>query len=411
MKFEWKTCLKVGVTVVLIYLCIHFLPMIVGFGSELFDAMTSMIVGAIIAYLVNILMSFYEKHYFPGRTGSRFVNKTRRPVCLTAAFLTMIAVIALIMLLIVPELVECTKTLVAVIPPFLRKAVDMADDISWIPQQVIQALNAIDWQSMINKLVNAITSGVGDFFSVITTAVSTIFSVVVTSLFAVIFSIYLLYGKDKFLRGTDRLLAAYAPKKVHDRLVHLGAIFNDCFHRYIVGQCIEAVILGALCTIGMLILRLPYATMIGALTAFTALVPIAGAYIGAFVGAFMIMTVSPIKALIFLIFLITLQQLEGNLIYPRVVGTSIGLPSVWVLVAITVGGGLWGIMGMFLGVPIAAAIYRLVKEDLARREDIMLRAAQVNEAWEPGSYTPVEAEPRKLRARGKRYFLKKKKER
>ena len=147
---------------------------------------------------------------------------------------------------------------------------------------------------------------------------------------------------------------------------HFFKTLNDCFHSYIVGQCTEAVILGLLCTFGMLIFRLPYATMIGALIAFTALIPIAGAYIGAFVGAFMIIMVSPFKALIFLIFIVILQQIEGNLIYPKVVGSSIGLPGIWVLAAVTVGGGIMGIMGMLLGVPLAACVYRLLREDVNR---------------------------------------------
>ena len=145
-------------------------------------------------------------------------------------------------------------------------------------------------------------------------------------------------------------------------------ILDDCFHRYIVGQCTEAVILGALGSAGMVILRLPYALMVGALVAFTALIPVAGAYIGAAVGAIMILTVDPVKALIFLVFLVILQQLEGNLIYPKVVGSSMGLPGIWVLAAVTVGGGLAGILGMLLGVPLAAVVYRIIRDDVRKHE-------------------------------------------
>ena len=141
-------------------------------------------------------------------------------------------------------------------------------------------------------------------------------------------------------------------------------IANDCFHKFIVGQCTEAVILGSLCMVGMLVLRLPYAPMIGALVAFTALIPIVGAFIGAGVGAFLILMVSPSKAVIFLVFIIVLQQIEGNLIYPRVVGSSMGLPGIWVLAAVTVGGGVMGIPGMMIGVPLMAVIYKLVKENI-----------------------------------------------
>ena len=141
-------------------------------------------------------------------------------------------------------------------------------------------------------------------------------------------------------------------------------VLNQSFHSFIVGQCTEAVVLGLLCMGGMLVLRLPYAAMIGCLVGFTALIPIAGAYIGAIVGAFMIFTVAPVKAIIFIVFLVILQQLEGNLIYPRVVGSSIGLPGVWVLAAVTVGGGVIGVGGMLLGVPLGAAVYQLLKNDM-----------------------------------------------
>ena len=148
------------------------------------------------------------------------------------------------------------------------------------------------------------------------------------------------------------------------------AVLDDSFHKYIVGQCVEAMILGLLCALGMLILRLPYAAMIGALIAFTALIPVAGGWIGAGIGAFMILMVSPVQALAFLIFIVILQQLENNLIYPKVVGSSIGLPGIWVLAAVTIGGGMLGVAGMLLGVPLTAAIYRLVREDVHKFDPV-----------------------------------------
>ena len=156
----------------------------------------------------------------------------------------------------------------------------------------------------------------------------------------------------------------YIPEKRLVKVNHVLEITNDSFHRFIVGQCTEAVILGALCMVGMLILRLPYAAMMGAVIAFTALIPVVGAFIGGAVGVFLIMMESPVKAIIFLVFLVILQQIEGNLIYPRVVGSSMGLPGMWVLAAITVGGGVFGISGMLVSVPLAAAAYRLLKENV-----------------------------------------------
>ena len=159
----------------------------------------------------------------------------------------------------------------------------------------------------------------------------------------------------------------YLGKKFPGKITNVIDVIHNSFRNYIVGQCMEAVILGVLCILGMSILKLPYASMIGTLVGFTALIPVAGAYIGAVVGAFMIFTVSPIQAVIFVVFLVILQQLEGNLIYPKVVGSSIGLPGIWVLAAVTIGGGIMGVGGMLLGVPLTAAAYQLIKNDVKKR--------------------------------------------
>ena len=214
------------------------------------------------------------------------------------------------------------------------------------------------------SILSTLTSGVTNVMSAVITTVSSVFSALVTGLLAVIFSIYILLGKDSLKEQFGKLLRRFLNPKWQGRMCYVMHTVDDCFHRYIVGQCLEAVIIGCLCAFGMGLLRLPYATMIGALVGFTALIPVAGAYIGAGVGAFMILTVDPVQALVFLIFLVILQQLEGNLIYPRVVGSSLGLPGIWVLAAVTVGGGIMGIGGMLLGVPLAAAAYRMLRDDV-----------------------------------------------
>ena len=199
--------------------------------------------------------------------------------------------------------------------------------------------------------------------------VSSVFSALVTGLLALIFSMYILLEQEDLKRQFGKLLSRYLHPKWMGRFFYVLHTVDDCFHRYIVGQCLEAVIIGVLCALGMGLLRLPYATMVGALVGFTALIPVAGAYIGAGVGAFMIFTVAPIKAVIFLVFLVILQQLEGNLIYPKVVGSSLGLPGIWVLAAVTVGGGIMGIGGMLLGVPLAAAAYRILRDEVNAHAD------------------------------------------
>ena len=246
----------------------------------------------------------------------------------------------------------------------MTKAVAFVNSLNIVPQDLLAPLLKVDWQSKLLDILKTLTSGVGNVMGAVITTVSSMFSALVTGLLALIFSIYLLLSQEDLKRQFGKLLRRFLPSKWLGRFSYGIHTLDDCFHRYIVGQCLEAVIIGALCALGMGLLRLPYATMIGALVGFTALIPVAGAYIGAGVGAFMILTVDPIQALIFLVFLVILQQLEGNLIYPKVVGSSLGLPGIWVLAAVTVGGGLLGIGGMLLGVPLAAAIYRMLGEEV-----------------------------------------------
>ena len=367
MKISWKTCLRVGVSAFVLYLCIHFFPAIARFLGSVLGAATPLIIGGAIAYLLNILMTFYERHYFP-KSRKAFVIKSRRPLCMTAAILTLVAIISLVVGLVVPELVSCVSLLISKLPGFITFLIDKAEELHALPEDIITALEAVDWNSRIEQLFGVLTSGIGNVVNIIINTVFSVFSGIVTAFLSIIFAIYLLASKDSLKSQMTRVSRRYMRGSIYEKVTYFLRVLNDSFHRYIVGQCTEAVILGALCTLGMLILRLPYATMIGALIAFTALIPIAGAYIGAFVGAFMIFTVSPLKALIFLIFIVVLQQLEGNLIYPRVVGSSIGLPAFWVLTAVTLGGGVLGVSGMLLGVPIAATLYRIIKADVAKAE-------------------------------------------
>lgn len=365
MKLTWKDSWKIFVILFALYLGIHYWPSAIGLVGTVLSAGLPLIIGFAIAYLVNILMSFYEKHYFP-RATSAAVQRSRRPVCMIGAFATLVAIVALVIGLVVPQLVSCVRLIIDKIPGFITATLAFADTLEIVPDDIIAELYAIDWNSKIGEIIQLLTSGLGNVIYVVVNTVSTVFSIVVTSFLSLIFSIYLLSSKEKLGNQLERVFHCYLKNSWCDRIGYVLAVIDDCFQRYIVGQCIEAVIIGLLCTLGMIILRLPYATMIGALVAFTALIPIAGAYIGAIVGAFMILTVNPIQALIFLVFLVILQQVEGNLIYPRVVGSSLGLPGIWVLAAVTVGGGILGIVGMLLGVPMAAALYRLIREDVNR---------------------------------------------
>ncbi len=365
-KPDNKLLIKIGLSVLIVYLIIHYWTNISGFIGTIVSASMPLLFGFVISYPLNILMTFYERHWFP-KSKKKIAEKSRRPVSLIGSILTVVGIVALVAVLITPQLINCIKLLIAEVPTAINVIVEKLKTIDFISKDLINTLSSIDWKSRINDIIETVTSGLGSAMNVAVTAVTSIFSVVANFVLGIIFALYLLLDKDRLVRHAKKLSHKYVPERWLSKISHVLRTVNDSFRRFIVGQCTEAVILGVLCTVGMAILRLPYATMIGALVAFTALIPIVGAFIGAGVGAFLILMESPVKALIFLVFIIILQQLEGNLIYPKVVGSSIGLPGIWVLAAVTVGGGVMGIWGMIIGVPLAAAIYHLVKEDVNRK--------------------------------------------
>lgn len=363
-KLDWKTCFKVGASIFLLYLCIIYWSKIAGLAGLFTSAAAPIFVGLVLAYVINILMSFYEKHFFKN-SKKPIIKRLRRPLCLIASLITLVGIIALVICLVAPQFVECLKLVVDKAPAALEMATNKLESFGFVPDKIIAQIEAIDWQSKFDDIAKTVSSGVGNVLAVAFAAVSSVFSVATTSIIGIIFAIYLLLDKDRLISQLNRVKNKFVPEKYNNKLTHVLSVANDSFHRFIVGQCTEAIILGSLCMVGMLILRLPYAPMIGALIAFTALIPIVGAFLGAGIGAFLILMVSPSKALIFIIFIIILQQIEGNLIYPKVVGSSMGLPGIWVLVAVTIGGGVMGIPGMLIGVPLMSVLYKLVREKLA----------------------------------------------
>lgn len=367
MQLTWKSCLKIGVTAFLFFLAVHYWEPVMGTVKLVFSAATPILVGLVVAYIINILMVFYEKRFFSG-TKNKILIKIRIPACMLLAMLSFVLIIALIVGLVVPELTSCIQLLISDIPPAMEALLSSELFMELAPEDLYEQLRGIDWKTLMNDVVKMVSSGLGNTVGAVVSAVSTAVSGVVTGVLSFIFAIYFLLGKETLCGQCRRVMKSYLPQKVVRKIDYVAGIVNDSFHRYIVGQFTEAIILGALCALGMLVFQFPYAGMIGALIGFTALIPVAGAYIGGIVGFVMILTVSPVKALLFIVFLVVLQQLEGNLIYPKVVGGSLGLPAVWVLAAVTIGGALMGIMGMLIGVPIAAAVYRLIRDDMRRKD-------------------------------------------
>lgn len=287
MKMEWKSCFKIGTSLFLLYLCVTYWQSAANVAGLVLGAAMPLLIGCIIAYLVNILMSCYEKHYFKKSTNKALI-KSCRPVCMVAAFLTLVAVVYLIIRLIFPQLWSCVEVILAGVPGVLQKVVEFIAEYGILPENITDTLAVVDWRSQISQIIQVLTSGIGSVMEVLITTVTSVFSWIVSALLSVIFAIYILSGKEKLGRQFHKLTRRYLKETWIGKLDYVLSVINDCFHKYIVGQCMKAVIIGVLCALGMLLLRLPYAAMIGALVAFTALIPVAGAYIGALVGAFMI---------------------------------------------------------------------------------------------------------------------------
>ena len=350
---------------------------VISAAGNLFSILSPLIIGCILAYLLNLIMVKLEKLYFP-RSQKRFINASRRPVCLTLSILLIFVIAALVIGLIVPEIVNIFIVLGDTLPVYGEKIMILIEtyksDFPILEEYISQYLQVggIDLQSLLSSMVDFAKNGVGDFITSTVTVISDIAGGMINFVIGLIFAIYILFNKEKLAEQLRRITESYMKPTMARKARYFFTTADKCFSSFIVGQCTEAVILGMLCAVGMTILQIPYATTIGTLVGATALIPIVGAYIGAVVGTFMILVVDPIKALWFLIFLLILQQVEGNIIYPKVVGSSIGLPGMWVLAAVTVGGGLLGVPGMLIGVPLTATIYKLVEADVAHRlgEDI-----------------------------------------
>lgn len=369
MKKRTKRLLLLGLGILLICLGVKYSSNIFDFFGLLLRVIMPLITGCIIAYVINIPMNALEKLYF-AMHNTPLAAKTRRPVCLTLAILFVVLALGLVIWLVLPELREALSLIIAEIPPLVETlrtwVMENVEDLPTLLQDALASLDG-DWQSTLQSAGQLLATGAGNLLNFVVTLLSGLVGSITDFIIAFIFALYLLLGKERLFAQADRLIAAYISPRFEEAGRHVLAVVNSTFRSFIVGQCTEACILGILCMLGMLLFGFPYATMTGAVVGVTALIPIMGAYIGAAVGAFMILTVSPLKALLFVLFLIILQQLEGNLIYPKVVGSRIGLPGIWVLAAVTAGGGLWGVPGMLLGVPLAAVAYKLIQENLRSR--------------------------------------------
>ena len=327
------------------------------------------IIGVMIAFVLNVLLNVVENKLFKklNEKNGKVWKKIKRPTSLITTFIIIIALIAFILGLLIPQLKNTATIFTENFDSYKKESIKILDKIG-IDDKDIKVLN-----KNIEKIKGEVTSYVGDnkqeivqtTFGVASSVVGTITSLVL----GIVFAIYILAKKEDLARQSKKILKAYFPEKKEKRIREIADLSNKTFGNFISGQCLEALIIGVLCFIGMFILQIPYASTISVLVGFTALIPVFGAFIGTVIGAFLILMVDPTKAIIFIIFILILQQLEGNLIYPKVVGKSVGLPGIWVMVAVTVGASIAGVLGMLLSVPICSVLYSILKTDVNNRID------------------------------------------
>lgn len=358
-----KRHLSLILTLFVLYLAIRYWPAIAKAFSSISQAATPLIVGCVVAYLVNLLLKLYERlyaHWFHSAKALKF----KRLFGILMSYLSLILIIAIVLRLVIPELISCIRLLVTNHSQVINKFIDGIENNKDLKSLLTSFnLQDIKW----DRVGHYIGSGLGQTFKTMVTTASSIVSVITTTVIALFFSVYLLIYKESLGKHFRRVINAYLPK-LSDKIFYVTRVLNDCYSSYISGQCKDAAVLGILSFIGMTILQIPYASMIGVVTAISALIPIIGAILGASIGVIVIFAVSPIKAGIFLLFIIILQQFDNRVTYPLIVGKSIGLPSVWVFAAVIIGGGIYGILGMMFTVPLFAAIYKIVAVDTRNRE-------------------------------------------
>ena len=378
-NLQYKTLIKIAVVAVLACLAVIYFNRILDLIGLFLNVSFPLILGAIFAFILDIPLRRLESVYFP-KSRNKWVTRKRRPVCIVLALAVLTLIILLIVLIVIPEMISCFQFIAEAFPPLFEEAkLWLSGNFENVPQiqEMLDTMN-VDWQALFSNIMSGFVSGAGGVFSSVFNTLISIVNGVVQTFIAFIFAIYIVANKEKLKRQTTHLMEAYLRPSWENKILSILRLSNRTFSSYFAGQCIEALIFGTLCFIGMLIFRFPYALTISILIGVTALIPLVGAFIGAIIGAVMILTVSPLQMLFFLIFIIVLQQIEGNMIFPRVVGTAVSLPGLWTLAAVTLGGGLFGILGIFICVPAASVIYQLLGTNVRKR--IKKKKTSENEA-------------------------------
>ncbi len=378
MEHNKKSTLKIVLIIfasILFYTVLQNTKLLSGWLSYIGQVMAPIIIGIALAFVINLPLNFFERRAFAAlnRKDPKWWRTVRRPVCLVLSVLVLLGIVTLVICLIVPEVKDTAVGMIKALPEQAEALI--ADIKEWIirlnlPIDLSETtlLEEIDWNSISKDLATGLTNTGGTVLSTTIGFTSNVLGGLFNFVVGLALSMYILGSKEKLWKQAKRLFRAFLPEHKCRRIFSVLGMSADIFTKFITGQLTEAVLIGVFCYIGMLIFRMPYAVMVSALISVTALIPVFGAFVGTAFGALMILFVSPLKAIGFVVFIVIIQQIDNNVIYPRIVGSSVGLPGIWVLCAVTVGGGLFGAVGMLLSVPVCAVIYCLVREYVIKRE-------------------------------------------
>ena len=350
----------------IIIACFWKYDVVISVLAFIFHVIFPFVLGGAIAFVLNVPMNFIQRHLFPEDKieKRKVIKKLARPLSMLIVLFCVIGIIVLVMFVLIPQLGNTFSNLGNSIQAFIPKIQKWADTLFHDNKEIMNWVNHLefDWNKIMNAGINFLKNGAGSVLDSTIMAAKSIVSGIATFFIAFVFAIYILLQKEKLSIQAKKVLFAFVRKGRAEATLEVLSLTYNTFSSFLTGQCVEAIILGCMFVITMSILRLPYALLVGIVIAFSALIPIFGAFIGCIVGAFLIFMVDPIKALIFIILFLILQQIEGNLIYPHVVGSSVGLPSIWVLAAVSIGGSLMGVVGMLIFIPIVSVVYALFRE-------------------------------------------------
>ena len=364
-KMSIKKIRELIVFTALLVVALWKFDVVLGVLKTIWDIIFPFVLGGAIAFLTNVPMSFLEKKIFENvKKKNKIVRKLKRPISLILTIVLVVGVIALVMFGVIPQLTRTMGTLVTSINDFIPQMQSWIGEFFHNNQEIMNLVDQIEFDpdQAIKWGISLLGNGAGNMMNTTMSALGSIVSEVATFFIAFSFACYILFQKEKLHIQIRKVFFAFLPRQKADTFLKVCSLTYRTFANFLAGQCLEAVILGSMFVVTLSILRMPYALLIGILIAFTALIPIFGAFIGCAVGSFLIFMVNPQQAILFVIVFLVLQQIEGNLIYPHVVGESVGLPSIWVLAAVTIGGNLMGIVGMLVFIPLLSVLYTIFRE-------------------------------------------------